>query len=314
MSGTPAAGGAPVPGAGPSARGFRWPEGVRAAACFTFDLDAESGILFEHPEAAGWLDVLSHQAYGPRTGVYRLLGVLARQDVRATFFVPGWVAERWPDAVRAIRDDGHEIGHHGYFHEGSRGVTAPELERRLLRGFEALDAVAGVRPIGYRAPMWELSAEMPAILARHGFRYESSLMDSDVPYLLDCGEGSGGSPGSGNASLVELPVQWALDDWEAYAYLPGITGSGWIARPSEMFDRWTDELDSLIAEGGLFVLTNHPFLSGRASRAAALETLITHAKLSQGLWVATCSEIATHVETLELQPYAPKPVELPRSG
>ena len=49
--------------------GFRWPAGVRAAACLTFDVDAESPILFEHPETAGWLDVMSHQAYGARTGV-----------------------------------------------------------------------------------------------------------------------------------------------------------------------------------------------------------------------------------------------------
>lgn len=280
---------------------FSWPGGVRAAACFTFDLDAESPILFDHPEAAGWLDVLSHQAYGPRTGVYRLLRVLERQDVRATFFVPGWVAERWPEAVRAIRDAGHEIGHHGYFHEASRGVDAAVLERRLLRGFEALDAVAGVRPIGYRAPMWELSAEMPAILARNGIRYDSSLMDTDVPYRLE----------SGVSSIVELPVQWALDDWEAYAYLPGITGTGWIARPSEMLERWTAELDALTAEGGLFVLTNHPFLSGRASRAAALQTLMARAKLTDGLWVATCAEIAGHVELLGLAPYTPKPVDLP---
>lgn len=291
-----------------SAAGFRWPEGTRAAACFTFDLDAESGILFTHPETRHWLDVMTHQAYGPRTGVYRLLRVLERRAIRATFFVPGWVAERWPEAVRAIRDAGHEIGHHGYFHEGSRGVDAAALERRLLRGFDALDRVAGVRPIGYRGPMWELVAEMPAILARNGIRYESSLMDADVPYLLDCGPGS--SPGR-RASIVELPVQWALDDWEAYAYLPGITGSGWIARPAEVLERWTAELDALTADGGLFVLTSHPFLSGRPSRAAALDTLMAHAQLTEGLWVATCAEIATHVESLGLQPYAWNAVELP---
>jgi len=106
--------------------GFRWPEGVRAAACFTFDMDAESPILFEHPEAAGWLDVMSHQAYGPRTGGPRLLRVLDRQGIRATFFVPGYTAERWPYAVRSIRDAGHEIGHHGYLHEGAHGTDAAE--------------------------------------------------------------------------------------------------------------------------------------------------------------------------------------------
>ena len=131
--------------------GFRWPDGVRAAACFTFDLDAESPILFDHPEAAEWLDVMSHQAYGPRTGVPRLLRLLDRQGVRATFFVPGYSAERWPDVVHAIRDAGHEIAHHGYLHEGARSAADEATEeRRLLRGLEALEAVAGVRPVGYR--------------------------------------------------------------------------------------------------------------------------------------------------------------------
>src|SRR5206468_6900288 len=127
--------------------GFAWPAGKRAAACFTFDVDAESPILFEHPESAAWLDVMSHQAYGPRTGVPRLLRVLDRQGIRATFFVPGSTAERWPAVVRAIRDAGHEIGHHGYLHEGAHSAPdAAAEERRLLRGLEALDAAAGVRP------------------------------------------------------------------------------------------------------------------------------------------------------------------------
>ena len=84
--------------------GFAWPTGMRAAACFTFDLDAESAILVDHPEAAGWLDMMSHQAYGPRTGGPRILRLLDRQGIQATFFVPGYTAERWPDTIRSIRD------------------------------------------------------------------------------------------------------------------------------------------------------------------------------------------------------------------
>jgi peptidoglycan/xylan/chitin deacetylase (PgdA/CDA1 family) len=281
--------------------GFSWPAGVRAAACFTFDLDAESGMLFEHPEVAGQLDVMSHQAYGPRTAVPRLLRLLDRQRVRATFFIPGYSAERWPEAVRSIRDAGHEIAHHGYLHEGSRGADPATEERRLLRGLEALDAVAGVRPVGYRAPNWELSYALPAILARHGIRYDSGLMDADHPYRLAV------SPEPGAATIVELPAHWALDDWEAYNYLPGLTGSGVIGSPADVVARWTLELDALVPEGGLFMLTNHPFVSGRASRAAALEGLIEHACAIDGLWIATCEEIATHVEALDLPAVVHRP-------
>ncbi len=291
----------------PVPAGFSWPAGVRAAACFTFDLDAESPILFEHPEAAGYLDVMSHQAYGPRTGVPRLLRILDRQAIRATFFVPGYSAERWPGAVRSIRDAGHEIAHHGYLHESSRGVDPGTEERRLVRGLEALDTVAGVRPAGYRAPMWELSYALPAILARHGFRYDSGLMDADHPYRLAV------SPEPGAATLVELPAHWSLDDWEPYNYLPGITGSGVIASPADVTARWTLELEALVEEGGLFMLTNHPFVSGRASRAAALERLIARAKTIDGLWIATAAEVADHVETLDLAPVVNEPPVLPEA-
>jgi len=275
--------------------GFAWPAGYRAAACFTFDVDAESPILFDHPEATGWLDVMSHQAYGPRTGVPRILRVLDRQAIKATFFVPGYTAERWPDIVRSIRDAGHEIAHHGYLHEGARSATGPEEEeRRLVRGLEALDAVAGIRPVGYRAPNWELSYDTPALLVRHGFRYDTGMMDADHPYHLAV------SPEPGAPTIVELPAHWGLDDWEPYNYLPGITGSGVISSPADVVARWTLELEALVEEGGLFMLTNHPFVSGRASRAAALEKLIARATSIDGVWVATAAEIASWTASLEL--------------
>ncbi|MBI2777724.1 MAG: polysaccharide deacetylase [Chloroflexi bacterium] len=283
--------------------GFRWPDGIRAAACFTFDLDAESGILFEHPEAAAWLDVMSHQAYGPRTAVPRILRLLDRQGIRASFFIPGFSAERWPDAVRSIRDAGHEIAHHGYQHEGSRSAAdAATEEAWLLRGLEALDTAAGVRPVGYRAPNWELSYRLPAILAKHGFLYDSGLMDADHPYRLAT------SPEPGATSIVELPAHWSLDDWEPYNYLPGITGSGVIASPADVIARWTLELEALVEEGGLFMLTNHPFVTGRASRAAGLERLIARAREIEGLWIATAAEIAAHVAGLDLVPVVHDPV------
>jgi peptidoglycan/xylan/chitin deacetylase (PgdA/CDA1 family) len=288
----------------PMPSGFSWPAGKRAAACFTFDVDAESPILFEHPESAAWLDVMSHQAYGPRTGVPRLLRVLDRQGIRATFFVPGYTAERWPAVIRAIRDAGHEIGHHGYLHEGTHSAPDPEAEeRRLLRGLQALHDVVGVRPVGYRAPMWELSYALPAILARHGFLYDSGLMDADHPYRLATG------PEEGAASIIELPAHWSLDDWEPYNYLPAITGSGVIASPSEVLARWSLELEAIVADGGLFVLTNHPFISGRASRAVALETLMERARAIDGLWIASAEQIAAHVATLPLEPVLHLPHE-----
>jgi hypothetical protein len=143
------------------------------------------------------------------------------------------------------------------------------------------------------------------LLAKHGFRYDSSLMDADRPYRL--GAGAAGS-------LVELPIHWSLDDWEPYVFLPDLSGSGAIANPVEVVARWELELGALTAEGGLFVLTNHPFVSGRPSRAAELETLIRRAQATTGLWVATCDEVARWVETLPLlRPVADERPSLPGS-
>jgi peptidoglycan-N-acetylglucosamine deacetylase len=283
----------PASTAGPE---LRWPEGCLAAAAVSFDLDAEAAVLAFAPQAAGRLGVMTHQAYGPRTGLPRLLRLLSERRMKATFFVPGYTAERWPDAVRAIRDGGHEIGHHGFLHEPLADDPRVE-ERYLLRGLEALDAVAGVRPKGYRAPMWETSYATPGLLIRHGFQYDSSLMDADLPYVLGGDEASAGT-------LVEIPIQWGLDDWEQYAFLPDITGSGMIDGPGKVLELWRRELEETAAEGACFVLTAHPFLSGRPARAHAVGRLLDEmlALRDAGLWVATLGEIADHVAAAGLRP------------
>lgn len=271
----------------------RWPGGARAAAAFTFDVDAESAVLWGAPHNAERMSVMSHQAYGPLVGVPRILGLLEKHGVRATFFVPGYTAERHPDVVRSIAAAGHEIAHHGYLHEQPTALTLEEEIEALDRGLDALDRIAGVRPVGYRAPMWDLSWRTPSLLADRGFLYDSSLMDADAPYelLVDSGR-----------SIVEIPIQWALDDWEQYCFLPDISGSGLIELPSKARELWQAEFEGLRAAGGCWVLTNHPFLSGRPSRAAELDRLMAHVTASTDVWVAPLGDIARHTRALGLAP------------
>ena len=103
-------------------------------------------MLGDHPEAGRYLDVIAHQRYGPQVAVPRLLRMLDRLRLRTTFFVPGWVAETWPDVARSVRDAGHEIGHHGYLHESVRGVDEETEVGYLHRGLAALDEVLGDPP------------------------------------------------------------------------------------------------------------------------------------------------------------------------
>jgi len=272
-----------------------WPDGQRAAAAFTFDVDAESAVLWGSPGNADRMSVMSHQAYGPLVGVPRLLGLLDKHGIRSTFFVPGHTAHRYPTVVRDIAAAGHEIAHHGYFHEQPTGVSAAEEADNLDRGLRALEEVAGIRPVGYRAPMWDLSWRSPALLAERGFLYDSSLMDADIPYALSV------VPGSAR-SIVEIPIQWALDDWEQYCYLPGVSGTGLIETPRKARELWQAEFEGLRSVGGCWVLTTHPFLSGRPSRAVQLDELMAHVTSCRDVWTASLEEIATHVRGLGLAP------------
>ena len=274
---------------------FRWPEGKQSAAAFTFDLDAESAVLWNAPGNANRMSVMTHQAYGPLVGVPRLLRMLDHHQIRSTFFVPGYTAHRYPGVVRDIARAGHEIAHHGYLHEQPSAVDLAGQIANLDRGLDALAHVAGVRPVGYRAPMWDLSWESPALLAERGFLYDSSLMDADVPYELSI------TPGA-EESIVEIPIQWALDDWEQYCFLPDISGSGLIETPAKARELWTSEFEALHDEGGCWVLTNHPFLSGRPGRARQLGELMAEVTATPRVWVACLEEIAQHARSLGLPP------------
>jgi peptidoglycan/xylan/chitin deacetylase (PgdA/CDA1 family) len=297
----------PQPGAGLASSAtlpgpVSWPTGVRAAACLTFDMDAEAAVLTADISSIGRMTPMSHQSYGPLVGVPRILALLQRHDLRATFFIPGYSAHRYPQVVRAVAEAGHEIAHHSYFHENTIGMDSKTEADMIDLGLRALRDVAGVRPEGYRAPMWEMNFHTPRLLAERGFRYDSSLMDSDHPYVLAV-------EGDGAATLVEVPVSWGLDDWEQYAFLPGLIGFGVIESPAKALEMWTLELEAMHRLGAAFVLCCHPFLSGRPSRAEALERLIERMKALDGLWITTVGEVARHTTSLNLAPRTcPQPV------
>lgn len=305
MSPAPADPGRPAPVGPPPAAPVPWPQECRAAAAFTFDVDAESAILNASPAAASRPGVMSHQSYGPLVGVPRILDILDRQGVRATFFVPGYTAERYPGVVRDLVAAGHEIAHHGYLHEPLEGVDEATEAAYLDRGLDALERVAGVRPLGYRAPMWEPTWATPGLLAERGFLYDSSLMDADHPYELAV---AGSEPAT---SLVEIPISWSLDDWEQYCFVPGISEANPIESPAKVEQMWHLELEATRQFGGLFTLTNHPFLSGRPSRAAALERLIAEATGHGDVWVAALEDIAHYTRSLGLRPRVLTRPELP---
>jgi peptidoglycan-N-acetylglucosamine deacetylase len=254
----------------------RWPGGAPCAVSITVDVDGEHGL----PDGgAGWehrLTARSERRYGIARGLPRVLAVLATAGVRGTFYVPGAVAAEDPDAVAAIVAGGHEIGHHGHRHVrlDEMGSVREQLAD-LEAGIEALEAAVGYRPLGYRAPGWELTPETLHALAEHGFQFDSSLMHSDDVCRI----------ASGERELWELPVHWTLDDAPHFA-------SGGDA--DALLRIWRAELGVARGEGRHVTYTLHPEILGRPHRIGVLEALVEDAAAA-GAWVAAHGAVVAHL-------------------
>lgn len=255
----------------------------RVAVAFTFDFDAESAWLgsFKVDTPAA----LSRGAYGANEGVPRILRLLDRYALPATFFVPGDTADRHPEVVRTIVDAGHEIGHHGYLHEPPH-LLNPEEERTMIeRGLEALDRITGKRPRGYRSPSWELSKSTFSLLEEYGFEYDASLLGTDRPHWV--------MDGSRRTTLVEVPSAWELTDSGHFMMVPaaGLVGG---KAPSQVEEIWREDFNGLYEEGrdACFVLTMHPQIIGRPHRMRLLERMIQHIRGHEGIWIAQMGAIA----------------------
>ena len=125
-----------------------WPKGARCAIMLTFDFDAETLWLSRDPKTADSPGVMSQGRYGAKVGVPRLLRLLRAEGVRATFYIPGWVVEHHTAEALAIRDAGHEIGHHGYRHDWANPSKPDEERAAFEQGMKALESVLDVTPRG----------------------------------------------------------------------------------------------------------------------------------------------------------------------
>ena len=215
----------------------------------SFDVDGASGMINRDPRIEQRPSARSFGDYGPMVATPHILTLLAELLIPASFYVPGWVAERAPRLVERILAGGHELGHHGYLHEPPATLTAEEEAAVIDRGCDILRGISGADPVGYRSPSWELSDVSLDLLRERGFRYDSSLMGGDAPYWA--------GPG-----LVELPIHWALDDYPYFVFAP-TDGRRLMAAPEQVESAWQAAFAELRSRGGVFTLTMHPYIIGR---------------------------------------------------
>lgn len=269
--------------------GVAWPGGASVAVALTFDVDAEAGWLCEGEQYKDRLTTLSEARFGITRGLPRVLSLLQRYDLRATFFIPGETAERYPAAAHSIVDGGHELAHHGHAHLRSDHVDEAAQRSEIEEALNTFEALGVPRPSGYRSPAWELTPETFALLKEFGFRYDSSCMGDDRPYY----------EAYGKHTILELPVHWSLDDWPRYGW--NIDSGGVLGSPAAMHDEWLDEFESAASEGDgrSLVLTMHPEVIGRGYRFAHLERWIEKVQSTPEAWFTTLEGIADHVSSTD---------------
>lgn len=260
----------------------RWPGGARCAVALSFDSDHETNELRDGGNSVARL---SWGEFGARRGIPRIRQVLDRQEVKATFFVPAVAALLHPDEQRALAQDGHEIGLHGWIHELNTTLDAATERELMMRAADTLERVSGQRPVGMRTPSWDYSPATLSIAREMGLLYDSSLFSDDDPYeILQDGQPTG---------MVELPVEWIRDD-AVYFMMNRFGAQRPYTPPADVLDIFLREFEGAYAEGGMFQLTMHPHVTGYRSRIFILEQLLERIVAKDDCWIATHAQIAAY--------------------
>lgn len=268
----------------------KWPQGVHNTVMVSVNLDAEYFGIFMYPDTVPENSGFEQMAaFGMGDGLKRLLETLKQFDIKATFFVPGIVAEKYPEAIRMINDAGHEFGVHGYAHENFALLSDAEQEEAMRKSIEALEKAAGVKPVGFRAAEGEVTLETFEIAKRCGIAYSSTLGNDDRPYELKLKE----------TSILEIPFHWAMSDapYFDFHFWPQVPyGQDRISCFRKVLTNWKWEYDVFRQEGLCYVLQLNPMTIADPGKINILEDLFSYMKKDSDVWFATGKEICDYFE------------------
>jgi peptidoglycan-N-acetylglucosamine deacetylase len=258
-----------------------WTKDIKCAVVFSFDLDAETFWFSRNERSYSSPSLLAEGSYGPNIGMPRILNILDEMNIKATFFIPGWVIEKHTKIVKEIVKRGHEIGYHGYLHE--RVYLLEEEKKRIVKCKEIMKKYINVEPVGYRAPEADLVPEVLKLIKENGFQYSSNFMDADSPYLHEF---------KNDDPLVELPTSWLFDDSSHFFFTLQEPARRPIASHNTVLEIWKSEFDGIYEEGGSIVFMLHPQIIGRVSRVKMLKELIGYIQERPNVFIGTGKEVA----------------------
>lgn len=271
----------------------QWPEGKKCAAMITLNLNAELFWLQIDPNCKDMPKTLSLGQYGMTRGIERVLDVLKEYAVKATCFVPGWVAENYTEKVNLLKEDGHELAVLGYHHEHMALLTAEEQKEALKKGIAAIEKNCGVIPVGFRVPEGEMTLETLKAARDLGLKYSSNLCDDDRPYQKDLRDGR---------DILEIPIHWVNYDlpYFAFNYRPAFpAGQGRIAGYESTLTNWKEEFSGCREYGLCHVLQLDPATIGSPGRIGLLKDYLKFVKQYDDVWMPTCVEMQTYVESIK---------------
>ena len=265
-----------------------WPGSKRIAVIFNVCLEAWSdgkapGISpMGNPLPHGVLDntAISWAAYGATRGIYRLLDSFARYDVNASVMTSAVLAERTPQAVKAVADAGHEIVSHSYAMDVMPAMMQEDEERNnIKRCTDLLQNVTGKPVRGWLSPRATPSVNTPRLLAEAGYVWYGDTLADDLPWVQVCGD----------KKIVAIPLSTDVNDMPSMKY---------GTPPRAMLDTFEEHLNILLKhERGPAIIdvTTHAHIFGRPRGAYYHEKIIEAASKSSEVWIATRLEMAQAV-------------------
>ncbi len=258
----------------------KWPPGVRLPVVLTFEHQSGEGAPLFPGDRPNYM-VGGAMQYGARRGMWNILELLEKYNIKATFFVCGTTAEKYPEAVRAAHKVGHEIAGMSYSFERVRTSSTEREQSLVRRSVKILEDIAGVKVKGWRCPDYRISPQTLDILAEEGFAWDSSLLNDDLPYLFDCG----------GRKLVEIPFTTSTADKTFIGYPYPQRGG-----PDGLANVWNNEFEVLYEESRrasrFLLLSMQTWAVGRPAPLRILKQFVERLAGHEEFWLARCSDIA----------------------